>query len=266
MLIKGALILLLLVWHCSFSESYQDKEVLYKAKMLNSIVILEKGLHSWNSDTLRLAANQFNKIAGQFDLRYHPLYWRGVAEFHVASQYLFPYKGKPDKNSASKWISPAIETFKLLTDNWSDKAEPFALLATLYGQSIYINPITAVIYGSKIELLRKKALQLDSLNPRIYYLTGMGYYHTPEVMGGGVKKALPFFLKAEKLFIIENEKKVQPESTPFQPHWGRALNCGFVGRSYHKSGDFKKAQYWLKKTLEMNPEDSVAIRLLDEMN
>ena len=55
----------------------------------------------------------------------------------------------------------------------------------------------------------------NSDNPRIYFLTGMNVYYTPEQYGGGKKAACPYFQQA-----IEKYNSYKPKS-PISPDWGK---------------------------------------------
>jgi hypothetical protein len=63
-----------------------------------------------------------------------------------------------------------------------------------------------------------KAEKLNPDNPRVYYLSALSFFYTPEDFGGGTAVAKPLFEKAEKLFNEESGKD------KLLPSWGKYHN------------------------------------------
>ena len=124
-----------------------------------------------------------------------------------------------------------VSTYK---DELIDKAQPMidkalsmrpgeselhALQALSYQIRLQVNPETrAFTYSQKADASLKKSVEENSDNPRAYFLLGNNLYHTPAIIGGGPKNALPLFLKARDKF-----NAFIPELS-FLPHWGRQEN------------------------------------------
>jgi len=70
----------------------------------------------------------------------------------------------------------------------------------------------------------KKAKSLHPDNPRIYYLKGSNIYYTPKEFGGGAKKAISYFVKAEQIFKKESEDGI------FKPYWGEKQNSQMIDK------------------------------------
>jgi hypothetical protein len=59
-------------------------------------------------------------------------------------------------------------------------------------------------------------------NPRIYFLKATSTFFTPKMFGGGAKKALPYFEKADSLFAKESKDDIA------KPFWGKEANDEFM--------------------------------------
>jgi hypothetical protein len=70
-------------------------------------------------------------------------------------------------------------------------------------------------YSAKANGSFQTALELNSENPRPYYLQAVSLMYTPEQYGGGKKAALPLFEQAMKLY---NDSSTVSK---FYPDWGR---------------------------------------------
>ena len=77
-------------------------------------------------------------------------------------------------------------------------------------------------YGAMSDQFFKKAMAIDSLNPRPEYLIGIGVYYTPQQFGGGPKNAKPYL---EKSFAKFNQ--FEPEND-IAPNWGRKMVEGLL--------------------------------------
>ena len=80
-------------------------------------------------------------------------------------------------------------------------------------------------YGKLFDENLQKAKELNEENPRIYYLKGTSIFFTPKMFGGGAKKALPYFEKAEPMFAKEEKGDMT------DPHWGAMANQYFIMQS-----------------------------------
>ncbi|MCE1164761.1 MAG: hypothetical protein LWX07_05080 [Bacteroidetes bacterium] len=81
------------------------------------------------------------------------------------------------------------------------------------------------------EEARNKAEKLEPDNPRLYLMDGVSTYYTPEMFGGGAKKAVPMLEKSLDLF----GKRVEKEA--YYPDWGKEMCYGFLTLAYLKRDD-----------------------------
>ncbi len=141
----------------------------------------------------------------------------------------------------TSWVYTIVsytDTTKSRKDGYLDKADNFILIAdslepanseiyTLKGMiaqaRMQIDPMNRWMkYGSLSDQFFKKAIKIDSLNPRPEYLIGIGIYYTPEQFGGGSQNAKPYLEKS-----LAKYNKFQP-ANDLMPHWGRKAVEGLL--------------------------------------
>lgn len=154
-------------------------------------------------------ANNFERIAMAENDKWLPFYY---------SSFSFILASFNDTVSAQK-------------DNYLDKADKFANKAdslepdnseiyTLKGMiaqaRMQVDPMNRwQKYGPEANMNFKKAVEIDSLNPRPEYLIGVGVYHTPEQFGGGPANAKPILEKS-----MQKYEQFKP-ANDIMPNWGK---------------------------------------------
>lgn len=117
------------------------------------------------------------------------------------------------------------EAAALLEQN--DDAESHALLGSVYGATIGVEPARAPELGAKARKELAKALELAPHNPRVHLLLGTSAFHRPVEYGGGPAVAEPHLRRALELF------KQEPEAKPW-PNWGRSEAYGYLEQTMKK--------------------------------
>ena len=118
-------------------------------------------------------------------------------------------------------------------DTWCDKAdgfirnadslsknnsEVFVLKSMSASARIGVNPmLRGQKYGGLSGDYQDAAIKLDAKNPRAYLQKAQGIYFTPEMFGGGAKKAKPIYETA-----VEKFKTFKPASAIY-PDWGKDM-------------------------------------------
>jgi hypothetical protein len=106
-----------------------------------------------------------------------------------------------------------------------DIAELTSLQAFLYQARIEVSPKERGLeYALKADAQIKKAETANPNDPRAYFLYAMNVFYTPEIFGGGPKKALPLFEEAALKF-----ENFVPKY-PFSPHWGKQQNQDMIAK------------------------------------
>lgn len=231
---------------------------IWQKTMLGGTETFESGLHRWNDDTLAAAQETFESARQQGAPDAILGYWLGTTLFFRTSYAMFGPTHRQNGDSAAEHRAGALEALGMCLEGDEWNGECYAMTGTLYGQQIQQNPLRAFTLGPRVQKMRDKALAADSLNPRVWYLLGINYYHAPVFFGGGAESALPRFLRADSLFAVESE----PENV-LAPRWGEAVNASFVARAYDRLGNDSAAVAWYRRALVMNPHDRIARRRLE---
>jgi hypothetical protein len=162
-------------------------------------------------------SNRLGLISGKYDNQWAAQYYAGYC-FTVLS-----YIDKDDKkrdtylDEAEKLSDKARQLFKAENDEF------YVLDAMIANARLAVKPGSRYkkfggIFNSNLE--KAKALQPN--NPRIYYLQGISIFYTPKMFGGGTKKALPYFEKADTLYMVEKNNDI------FKPFWGKKQNADLL--------------------------------------
>jgi tetratricopeptide (TPR) repeat protein len=124
--------------------------------------------------------------------------------------------------------------------------ETHALLASIHGRQIGLQPWKGMLLGPKSGSDMSAAIELGPDNPRVWLLRGIGAMFTPQMFGGGDANTEKYLKKAEQSFA--NDHPVAPA-----PSWGRAEVYAWLGQLYKKQNKNAEAIVAYNKALEINP-------------
>ena len=238
----------------AFAGDPSAAEVAGEDLVRRGVKTFRQGSRLWRKADFEQAAELFGQECEREPDSFRAHYWEGVALLHVVLHGL----GRNGKDGADdtvkRHMSQAVATLEKALDLDPQDSGSHAVLATLLGMRIAGNPVSALWRGSRVERHRKEALRLDPANPRAHYLAGTGYYHAPEMVGGGKRKALSHFRKAERLY----KKERRQNTDPLEPRWGYCHCLTFIARTYLELGKHGKAKTYFRKALDVNPEDHLA--------
>jgi tetratricopeptide (TPR) repeat protein len=154
-------------------------------------------------------ARDFKKIAAEEPDKWLPNYYVAYSFMNYVFSENYTSNLDTRLDEAQKYLDKARE---LSPDN----SEIEAMQGWIYQGRIQADPAgRGMEFSQKAAEYFGKAKNLNPENPRIYFLTGMNVYYTPEQYGGGKKAACPYFQEA-----IEKYDSYKPES-PISPDWGR---------------------------------------------
>lgn len=228
--------------------------------MLRGIDSFNRAYNDWNEDEFLSSLNLFKEVSrtGQKDGLAE--YWSGAVYFFLSQYNLFTSEKADEKKRGIENAKKGIEALTKSIELSPDFSESYALRGVLRGILIKMKPSTVFTQGRKVGKDRDKALILDGLNPRVHYLTGVSYWHAPEILGGR-EKALSHLLEAEKLF----EKEKQNTKDRLLPRWGYSTCLAFIGDIYLDQKKNRNAQEYYYKALDINPADPLAQRGLKKL-
>jgi hypothetical protein len=129
-----------------------------------------------------------------------------------------------DASKRDAYIDEAETYFKMASLLYNKSYDELFLLAAMIANArLAVKPGSRYkkygeIFNSNIDSAKK----LNPGNPRIYYLQGNSIFYTPKLFGGGAKKAMPYFEKADTLFQSEKGGEIS------RPYWGKKQNTDML--------------------------------------
>lgn len=160
-----------------------------------------------------------------------------------------------ENKSSKKILDEGIMQLKNVSNL---NSEHLALLALMESFSIQYAPGIEVPSISKhVKQNAEKALQLDSLNLRAYFVLGSNDFYSPEQYGGG-KKAAGYLIKAIKL-------EDQSVANPYLPTWGKSSAYEMLIRLYINHKQFAEAKKYYQEAITMFPDDYMINKLAKEL-
>jgi tetratricopeptide (TPR) repeat protein len=205
---------------------------------------LEDGRSTLDENTLVAARRIFESCTHE-DVRNSRCYY----DLGRTDSYMMQVRERQkNKQAVLQALDSAIDNTQRSIAFDSGFADAHALLADLYGRKIgYGGMLTGMRYGPKAEAETRRALQLDSNDPRTYVVLGRRQLYSPKMFGGDVDKAIESFRK----------------STTIDPHYDE----GFVwlAIAYRKNGDAVRAKTALDEALRLNSRNIIAREIRSTM-
>ncbi len=162
-------------------------------------------------DTARLAraALLLERAATAFAGDAYVAHYRGYAAYRRA---LFAFESN-DARTAAVHLATSLEQLSRSAEKlaWP---ETFALLASVSGMTIGVDPSRGMDLGPQVGELQGRAMQLGPRNPRVALIIGEAMVNTPAEWGGGADKARELLTRAVALFATD-------APGPLAPSWGR---------------------------------------------
>lgn len=202
----------------------------------------DKDLNILEQSLLALNSNKKNSII---------TYWYSYTCYYHSILFLI----ENEKKKSERILDEGI---KQLDDVSLKNSEHLALLALMESFSIqYALGIEVPFISKRVKQNAGKALQLDSLNLRAYFVLGSNDFYTPEQYGGG-KKAEGYLLKTIKL-------QDQSVINPFLPSWGKSSAYEMLIRLYIKHNLYPEAKTYYQEAIAQFPDDYMINKLANEL-
>lgn len=179
------------------------------------------------------------------------IYWYSYASYYHSIHCLI----QKDKKMAEKVLDNGIAQLEEID---SKSSEQYALLALMESFSIqFAAGLRVPFISSSVKKNAEKALELDSLNLRAFYVLGSNDFYTPEQYGGG-KKAEGFLRKATTL----NDQTIKNE---FLPSWGKNQAFEMLIKLYLKHNRLDEAKKCFQQAIALFPNDYMINKLASEL-
>ena len=208
--------------------------------------MIQSGVDQWMLNVLLNSRGIFERILSIREKDYLSHYYLAYADYRLCIMYL----SQKDEKSASKYLDEGVKHLEKSIELKPNFAESQALLASLYGFKIGLKWYLGMTLGPKAGTCFDKAVEVDSLNPRVYLLLGISKYHTPSLFGGGMDKAKLNLLKSIKLY------ESYSVSDSLLPDWGYEETYAWLGKIYMEEKEYQKAEEQFEKALQINPKCS----------
>lgn len=234
---KTSIIICMVVFAVAgYSQTTED--ILLEGKKL-----LKQGKVMFDDSYLLKARGLFERIATTDN--YHKLsqYHIALCDYNLAVYYLNNKNTESFKNS----ITSAQEILKSLLKVNDKDVESMALLGTVYGIQVSLDPALGPTYGAQNVALVSQALGFAPGNPRVRMLNGISKFNTPDFYGGSKTEALKFFTGAVKIFEGENTNDSEID-------WGHMESLAWQGRAYESLGDSENALKSFQQALVIEPD------------
>lgn len=154
-------------------------------------------------------SNNFERIASAEKDKWLPYYYASM--LNILASF-----AEQDKEKKDTYLDKSEMLLSIADSLQPNESEIYTLKGLLGQARMQVDPMNRWMkYGPEADRNFKKAVELDSLNPRPEYLIGVGLFYTPEQFGGGPKVAKPVLEKSlEKYnsFVSKGD---------FMPNWGR---------------------------------------------
>jgi hypothetical protein len=173
-------------------------------------------------------SNRLGLIAKKYNTEWTAAYYAALSK--IMLNYDEPDAGKKDAylDEAEDFLSTA--TSQADKNDKMQQSEIYAITAMLANARLGVDPQKRwQKYGKIFESNLEKAKENNADNPRIYFLKATSTFFTPKMFGGGAKKALPYFEKADGLFAKEAKDDIT------KPFWGKEANDEFMKQA--KAGE-----------------------------
>ena len=137
-----------------------------------------------------------------------------LVEYYIAFGNVQIAMLSDDKKQIIYYLHKSTTHINIADSLSPNNSEILSVKAFIAQVTIKANKLKALKMSKLADNYLDKALMIDPKNPRAMFLKGQNLFYTPKAVGGGNKKALPFFIKAQELF---------KDNTNF-PKWGASQN------------------------------------------
>lgn len=152
--------------------------------------------------------------------------------------------GNKKTAEAKKYLERGQQRMDILMKKNYKVSMIHAYKSAFYGFEIGLNKAKAPFWGKKSIDAAKQAVATDATNPYGYIQLGNIEYYMPAVFGGSKKKAVEYYLKAEKLM----------EKGDVKNDWNHLSLLTIIARAYEELGNAEKADAYYTRILGISPQ------------
>jgi tetratricopeptide (TPR) repeat protein len=150
------------------------------------------------------------------------------------------------KNEAKIWMNKLEKNLNILEKKKFQPSMIASYRGSMIGFKIGLNKLQAPFIGGKSIEYAKSAMQLDPKNPLGYVLYGNILFYSPEFFGGSKEEAMSHYLLALK--------NMERNQVWIKENWNYLNLLTVIATAFYEYGEQEKALFYLKKTLEKEPD------------
>jgi len=240
--------ILFLFCNLLFAQMSVEKVIIQGKKQL------VEGTNNWNESTIINARSLFERLKMQKDKLDLVYYYIGLADYRLASGYFLQQDPK-----AQQFLDDGIKNLELALKENKKLADAHALLASLYGQKIGLEPALAMTLGPQSWVSMENAQKLESKNPRVLMLQATSTFYAPEQYGGSQTKG------TEQMEIAIEAFRNEKLEDPLLPDWGFEDALTMMATWKMEAGDNETALKLVDETLKINPDFGWAKEMKKEL-
>lgn len=151
--------------------------------------------------------------------------------------------GNQRKEEAKIYITRGTERIEKIARQKSNDALMHGYRSAFYGFQIGINKAKAPFVGPKSMKEARLSVEKDNQNAFGYVQLGNIEFYMPPLFGGSKRKALEYYLKAERLMAHESKGD-----------WNYLSLMVVIAKAYQEIGEREKAGTYYRKVLAVEPE------------
>jgi hypothetical protein len=201
---------IIIIFVTVFSSLILNAQNRYEKEMQSALKSLEE---SEQLQDYKKIANKFEQIARIEKEKWLPQYYVGYS-YIVMSRL-----DDEETESRDLALDKAQEYLDKAKELSLNNEEITVLQAYIYQSRFFIDPNSRLGSFGKTSRTILDAVELYPNNPRANLIHGIQIFHKPAFLGGGAKKAKPYFDIAKKLF--DDDNKIE---SALYPNWGKDAN------------------------------------------
>jgi tetratricopeptide (TPR) repeat protein len=229
-----AIALLILVATAATAQTAEMDSLMYQAYVESKDY--DKAVSMWKK-VIEGREQLLNKDPGNSQLRYELV----LAQFGLLTATM----RKKDEGLFDAYAEAAEKNLERLINDNKKRAEPRAVLGSVYGLRLAYSPWKGMYLGPKSSGLMEEALERNANVALVQKLYGNSKFFTPETFGGDVNAAIASYEKAIGLYEKNNQTK---------NNWFYLDTIVFLGQAYSKAGNHAEAIAAYEKVLSIEPE------------
>jgi tetratricopeptide (TPR) repeat protein len=212
--------------------------------MIEAVAELYKAMQTFDQKKLIESESMFERILSADTKVWIAHYYIALADEYISHTF------SSDMKKQEQYIDKGIEHLELCIKSKKEFSEAYIMLASLYGLKMIFAQNQAISLSSKISAALKRAEKLEPDNPRLYLISGRSDFYTPEIFGGGYKKAKE---KLEKSLLLFSQYKIKKN---IYPNWGYEEAYSYLGQIAVREEQYEQASDYYAKALEIDSSNT----------